>query len=95
MSEKSVSEIDFSELCKREFWPSPSAWEDQVFYFLMLDRFSDGKEKGFKDNEGSLANQGQTPIFNPAMMVTPFGRTMTPKRWREPDQGGWAAISKV
>ena len=25
------------------YLPSPWAWEDQVLYFLMLDRFSDGE----------------------------------------------------
>lgn len=83
MSEKSVNEIDFSELCKREFWPSPSAWEDQVFYFLMLDRFSDGKEKGFKDNEGSPVNQGQTPIFSSGDDGNAVRTDNDAERWRE------------
>ena len=30
----------------RTFFPSPAAWEDEVLYFLMLDRFSDGRENG-------------------------------------------------
>ena len=43
--EKSVLELDFTSLTRRTFTPSPAAWEDQVLYFLLLDRFSDGKEK--------------------------------------------------
>jgi glycosidase len=47
-------------------FPSPIAWEDQVFYFLMLDRFSDGKEKGYKDNQGNLVQSGTTPLYTSA-----------------------------
>jgi hypothetical protein len=43
--EKSLLELDFAKLTQRTFTPSPAAWEDQVLYFLLLDRFSDGKEK--------------------------------------------------
>ncbi len=42
MSENSLLEVDLARLCDRQFFPSPAAWEDQVLYFLMLDRFSDG-----------------------------------------------------
>ena len=49
--EKSLLEIDFASLTRRTFTPSPAAWEDQVLYFLLLDRFSDGREKdGYRDN---------------------------------------------
>ena len=44
--EKSLLEIDFASLTRRMFTPSPAAWEDQVLYFLLLDRFSDGNGKG-------------------------------------------------
>ncbi len=44
--ERSLLEIDFASLTRGPFTPSPAAWEDQVLYFLMLDRFSDGNEKG-------------------------------------------------
>ena len=43
--EKSLLEIDFASLTRGPFTPSPAAWEDQVLYFLMLDRFSNGNEK--------------------------------------------------
>ena len=35
--EKSLLDLDFGELTRRKFTPSPAAWEDQVLYFL-LDR---------------------------------------------------------
>jgi len=63
MIEQRLSELDFATLTNREFFPSPAAWEDQVLYFLMLDRFSDGKEQGYRDNEGNLVAGGATPMF--------------------------------
>jgi len=44
--EKSLLDVDFASLTRGPFTPSPAAWEDQVLYFLMLDRFSDGNENG-------------------------------------------------
>jgi glycosidase len=45
MAARRVSELDLNALRGREFFPSPAAWEDQVLYFLMLDRFSSGDER--------------------------------------------------
>ena len=39
--EKSLLKLDFASLTRRTFTPSPAAWEDQVLYFLLLDRLSD------------------------------------------------------
>nr|WP_221374226.1 alpha-amylase family glycosyl hydrolase [Actinoplanes polyasparticus] len=45
MSFRRVSDIDFDRLIgDRAFHPSPAAWEDEVLYFLMLDRFADGDD---------------------------------------------------
>ena len=44
MAARRVSELDMDALRRREFFPSPAAWEDEVLYFLLLDRFSDGDE---------------------------------------------------
>ena len=74
-----VSDIDFAALCAgKEFQQSPRAWEDQVLYFLLLDRFSDGKEQGYKDKRGKLVAGGKTPPYNPAAdngsaVATPAG----------------------
>jgi glycosidase len=65
--EKSVAEIDLDQLTRgKRFHPSPAAWEDQVLYFLMLDRFSDGKEKGYRGNDGTIVNGGTTAPFTEA-----------------------------
>ena len=54
---QTLQSINFSQLANRSFTPSPSAWEDQVFYFLLLDRFSDNNEAGF-------AATGTTPLYS-------------------------------
>src|ERR1700754_290064 len=54
---QTLRSINFSQLVNRSFTPSPSAWEDQVFYFLLPDRFSDNSEAGFADT-------GTTPLYN-------------------------------
>ena len=60
---KSIDEIEFSSLIRPDYFPSPQAWEDQVLYFLLLDRFSDGSERGFLDNAGHLVSAGTTRPF--------------------------------
>ncbi|MBK7356637.1 alpha-amylase family glycosyl hydrolase [Propionivibrio sp.] len=61
--ERSLQEIDWAALRRPQYLPSPAAWEDQVLYFLMLDRFSDGREQGFRDNDGIIGATGSTPPF--------------------------------
>lgn len=65
-SEHSLSQIDLKNIInssQKRYHPSPYAWEDQVLYFLMLDRFSDGNEKDFLDNKGKPVTTGKTPLF--------------------------------
>jgi glycosidase len=64
--EKSLLDVDFAALTRRTFNPSPAAWEDQVLYFLLLDRFSDGKEKGgYRDCDDRPVTGGVTPLYRP------------------------------
>jgi glycosidase len=63
---KSLQEIDFKTLTRSAYFPSPAAWEDQVLYFLLVDRFSDGKEKDFTGNEGNVFSSGSTSVFTPS-----------------------------
>ena len=64
--EKSLLDLDFASLTRRTFTPSPAAWEDQVLYFLLLDRFSDGNEQGgYRDGDGRPASGGVTPLYRP------------------------------
>ena len=74
--ETSLLDIDFASLRRRTFTPSPAAWEDQVLYFLLFDRFSDGREKdGHRDNEGRPVRTGATPLYRPE---DPVGSITTP-----------------
>jgi len=77
MSERSLAELDWKTLISRRFHPSPAAWEDQVLYFLMLDRFSDGREDGYRDAAGDPV-AGETPRFT----LAEAGNI---------DRGAWAA----
>ena len=61
--ERSLHDIDWAGLRRVEYTASPAAWEDQVLYFLMLDRYSDGRERGYRDNAGNLVAGGSTPPF--------------------------------
>lgn len=61
--ERSLEGIDWAAYTQRTYTSSPAAWEDQVLYFLMLDRFSDGREKGYRDNTGNPVLAGVTPPF--------------------------------
>lgn len=62
--EQSLADIDWTAYQQRTFTVSPAAWEDQVLYFVMLDRFSDANEKGYIDNTGTPSvTAGTTPPF--------------------------------
>lgn len=83
MSEKTLGELDFTSLRDRKFFPSPVAWEDQVLYFLMLDRFSDGKEKGYKDDRGKVVTSGTTPMFAPSDSGNAIKTPEEAQQWSE------------
>ncbi|RZU42402.1 alpha-amylase family glycosyl hydrolase [Edaphobacter modestus] len=66
MAEKSLSNLNLGGMvANQDFFPSPTHWEDEVVYFLMLDRFSNAKESGFRDNNGNPVSAGTTPPFVP------------------------------
>ena len=84
MTKQRLAQIDLASLVhSRQYFPSPIAWEDQVFYFLMLDRFSDGNENGYKDNAGNLVRSGTTPIYTPEDWENVLKTDADAKRWRE------------
>src|SRR6266498_2741266 len=87
MTEKSLAEIDLSSLLTaKRFFPSPTAWEDQVLYFLLVDRFSDGNEKGYRGLNGNVISTGTTPLFRPADALNAVQTEADAARWR--DAGG-------
>ena len=68
-AERRLSDVDWEALtANRIYHPSPAAWEDEILYFLFLDRFSDGQEHGaFADLQGApvAPNADRTrPLFN-------------------------------
>ncbi|OLE56635.1 MAG: alpha-amylase [Chloroflexi bacterium 13_1_20CM_2_59_7] len=64
MVEKRLADLDWKPLLGRSFHPSPLAWEDQMLYFLLPDRFSDSKERDYQDIAGNAVTSGTTPLFN-------------------------------
>ena len=84
--ERSLADIDWAAFKTRKFTPSPAAWEDQVLYFLMLDRFSDGDETGYRGNDGSNVSTGGTPLFKPTDAGNAIGSASDAEHWQ--DAGG-------
>lgn len=64
MAARRAADLDFDGLRDRDYFPSPSGWEDEVLYFLMLDRFSDDREDGYRGNDGGIV-AGTTPLVGP------------------------------
>ena len=78
MAENSLSNLDLGGMvANQDFFPSPTHWEDEVVYFLMLDRFSNAKESGFRDNNGNSVSAGTTPPLFPAITGMRSGRPPT------------------
>jgi glycosidase len=71
---KSLQEVDISQMTAGKFTPSPLAWEDQVLYFLLIDRFSDNNEQGF-------SSTGNTPLFQPADNADAIGSDSDRAAW--------------
>ena len=85
--EQRIADIDFDGLVAgRTFFPSPAAWEDEVRYFLMLDRFSDGRENLFLDNNGNAVTTGSTPPFQATDRSNATTTTTERQKWF--DAGG-------
>ncbi len=60
-----IGDVDIAGIVSQKtYTASPAAWEDQVFYFLLVDRFSDGKESGYRDNNGEIVSGNGTPPFS-------------------------------
>ncbi|MDD1621110.1 MAG: hypothetical protein LUQ11_06475 [Methylococcaceae bacterium] len=84
MSETRLASLNLSQLTSGvAYYKSPTAWEDQVLYFLMLDRFSDNKEKGYKDADGKAISGGTTPLFKASDNKNAIQTTADEDKWRE------------
>ncbi|WP_426991818.1 alpha-amylase family glycosyl hydrolase [Methylomonas sp. CM2] len=88
MSESRLADVDLSQLTSNVvFNPSPTAWEDKLLYFLMLDRFSDGNESGgFRDAAGKPVAGGTTPLAQTADKRNAIQTPAAAAKWS--DAGG-------
>jgi glycosidase len=86
MAEQRVTDLKLGELTRQRFFPSPTAWEDQVLYFLLVDRFSDGRETGYRDVNGTVVATGTTAPFRPEDTGNAIPSEEAARRWR--DAGG-------
>ncbi|QDS72221.1 hypothetical protein FKW77_005469 [Venturia effusa] len=66
-----------------KFYPSPMAWEDEVLYLILPDRFSDGRENHCLDNRGKLVTNGSTPLFVPSDEDNAFTDEESKAKWHE------------
>lgn len=82
--EKSIADLQLRELVANHgpYEPSPWAWEDQVLYFLMVDRFSDDHETGYRDNDGALVTKVGTQAYTPADSGNAVGTEEAAALWR-------------
>ena len=84
MAEKSLSEIDIRALAAiGPYFPSPEHWEDEMIYFLLVDRFSDGRENLYRDRNGNLVTNGATAPFTAADNGNAVRTSDDAAAWRE------------
>jgi glycosidase len=77
----SIKDIQWAQILKQNHYhPSPRDWSDQVIYFLLVDRFSDGTENGYKDAAGNVV-QGATQMFSPADAGNAVGNPADIQAW--------------
>lgn len=87
MALQRLADLHLTDLVRgKTFTRSPAAWEDEVLYFLLVDRFSDGRETGFRDLNGTIVTSGATPLFRLADALNAVRTSADATRWR--DAGG-------
>ncbi len=82
MGARRVADLEFTSLAARPLTPSPSAWEDEVLYFLLVDRFSDGNEDGYRDLAGQPV-AGTTQAYRSADNGNAVGNELDAANWRQ------------
>jgi glycosidase len=76
---KSLNDYDLPR--REEYFPSPRDWRDEVLYFLLPDRFSDGQE-----GTRPLLDRGN---LNAARLNLPSGDSWRFDRWAESGSDRW------
>lgn len=70
---KSCKEFDLKELIKNNnYTKSPVGWEEQILYFLLVDRFNDGKYYPLYDEEKDYENAMRTKEAKEDWMETSY-----------------------
>ncbi|GAA3457098.1 alpha-amylase family glycosyl hydrolase [Dactylosporangium matsuzakiense] len=82
-----IADIDFAALTRGPFHPSPDDWADEVLYFLIVDRFSDGGERGYRDSDGTTVMTGTTPPLREADRGNAVRTAADAARWRDAGVG--------
>lgn len=82
MPQQHLRDLNLSELTNRDFFASPTHWEDQVLYFLLVDRFSDGNETDYLDADGNPVTSGSTRRFAPADAGNAVSTEADARRWQ-------------
>ena len=83
MIEQRVSEIDLTAIISgTTYTPSPEFWEDEVMYFLLVDRFSNGQEDGCRDTAGNVVRRA-TPRYTPPDNGNAVGSPASAEAWGE------------
>lgn len=82
MQARSISDLDWVEVSASPMSSSPSAWEDEVLYFLLVERFSDGHGDGCRDVAG-VKVAGTTPMFTTLDAGNAVTNESDAARWRD------------
>src|ERR1700704_2245465 len=86
MNLQRISDLDFKQVIKARgapYFPSPAHWEDEVLYFMLVDRFSDGQEKGFLDLNGTPVASGATAMFTAVDSGNAVSNPTGAQAWRD------------
>ena len=82
MSATHLDDLDWASALSGPHHPSPVSWSDQVLYFLLVDRFSDGQEDGVADADGTII-AGTTPLFATGDAGNAVATEADAARWRD------------
>ena len=82
MSATHLDDLDWTTVLAGPHHPSPVSWADQVLYFLLVDRFSDGREAGVAGVDGTIST-GTTPLFTSGDAGNAVATEADAARWRE------------
>jgi glycosidase len=80
-----VADLNMEQALEGDKYPSPQAWEDEVLYFLLVDRFAQGREEGYPltTPEGTTVPAYDPDVDNGNAVTTPEDAA----QWRDAGRG--------